>query len=79
MEDSPGWKIWAFILGLLLVVWIVCTVQYGFKEGYEIAMIIDGVFSVPFIIWFWSVGGFEGSEKDKESKREKEREKWLEK
>jgi hypothetical protein len=79
MEDSPGWKIWAFILGLLLVVWIVCTVQYGFKEGYEIAMIIDGVISVPFIIWFWSVGGFEGSEKDKESKREKEREKWLEK
>ena len=74
MEDSPGWKIWAFILGLLLVVWIVCTVQYGFKEGYEIAMIIDGVISVPFIIWFWSVGGFE---EDKESKREKEREKWL--
>ncbi len=74
MEDLPGWKFWASLFGLLLMVWIVCTVQYGFKEGYEIAMIIDGVISVPFMIWFWSVGGFE---EGKESKREKEREKWL--
>ena len=79
MEDPPGSQIWAAFLGLIFMVWIVCTIQYGFKEGSEIAQIIDGVITVPFLIWYWSVGGFEESEEDKESEREREREKWWEK
>ncbi len=59
IAESPGWRIWAGIFGLIFLVWIIATINYGLEEGYWIAMVLDSIIFFPFIFWLWISGGFE--------------------
>jgi len=63
----PGILLVFLVIGV--VVWIVCTIQFGFKEGYRIAAMVDSVLGIPFMIWYWTSSGHGVPEQDGDLQR----------
>ena len=62
MADDSIPSILLVFLVIAVGVWVVCTIQFGFKEGYRIAGMVDSVLGIPFMIWYWTSDAHGGPE-----------------